>query len=77
MEETLRFLGRRLQQLRKEKKLKQHDLALLLGCSDSNYQKMEYGDVNVPTLTLVKLADFYDVTLDYLVGREEERQPRQ
>lgn len=73
MEETLRSLGRRLKQLRKEKNLKQHDIALLLGCTDSNYQKMEYGEINIACLTLIKLADYYSVTLDYLVGRSEYR----
>lgn len=73
MEESLLVLGKRLKLLRKEKKLKQHDVALLLGCSDSNYQKMEYGEVNIPGLTLIKLADYYDVSLDYLVGRSEEQ----
>ena len=73
MEETLHLLGQRLKQLRKDKKLKQHDVALLLGCTDSNYQKMEYGEINVACLTLIKLADYYDVSLDYLVGRSEER----
>ena len=73
MEKNLHLLGQRLKQLRKEKSLKQHDVAGLLGCTDSNYQKMEYGEINVACLTLIKLADYYGVTLDYLVGRSEKR----
>lgn len=65
--------GRRLKALRKEKGLKQKEMAELLGCTDRNYQKMEYGDINVPGLTLIQLADYFDVSLDYLVGRSEER----
>ena len=48
-------------------------MAEFLGCTDRNYQKMEYGEINVPALTLIKLADYFDVSLDYLVGRSEDR----
>ncbi len=73
MEKIMQPLGRRLKELRKEKKVKQKDMAAFLNCSERNYQKMEYGEVNVPGLTLIKLADFFEVSLDYLVGRSEER----
>ena len=65
--------GNRLKELRREKRWKQKEMADFLGCSDRNYQKMEYGEINVPGLTLIKLADFFEVSLDYLVGRSEER----
>ena len=65
--------GQRLKALRKEKNLRQKDVAELISCTERNYQKMEYGEVNIPSLTLIKLADYYDVSLDYLVGRSEER----
>lgn len=65
--------GQRLKALRKEKGLKQKEIADMLECTDRNYQKMEYGDINIPGLTLIQLADFYDVSLDYLVGRSEDR----
>jgi len=73
MEKIMLVFGQRLKLLRKEKELKQRDMAEFLGCSERNYQKMEYGDINVPALTLIKLADLFDVSLDYLVGRAEER----
>lgn len=65
-------LGRRLKELRKERKLKQKEMARFLECTDRNYQKMEYGEINVPGLTLIKLADFFQVSLDYLVGRSDD-----
>ncbi len=34
---------------------------------------MEYGEVNVPSLTLTALADYFGVTTDYLLGREGEK----
>ncbi len=73
MEKVMQPLGRRLKELRKEKKVKQKEMAAFLDCSERNYQKMEYGEVNVPGLTLIKLADFFGVSIDYLVGRSEER----
>jgi len=73
MEKVMRPLGRHLKELRKEKKVKQKEMAAFLNCSERNYQKMEYGEVNVPGLTLMKLADFFEVSIDYLVGRSEER----
>ncbi len=50
------------------------EMARFLECTDRNYQKMEYGEINVPGLTLIKLADFFQVSLDYLVGRSDDRE---
>jgi len=73
MEKVMLPFGQRLKELRREKGLKQRELAELLGYTDRNIQKMEYGEVNVPALTLIKLADFFEVSLDYLVGRADQR----
>ena len=70
MEKSMEPFGARLKVLRKAKKLKQSDMALLLDCTDRHYQRMEYGYVNVPSLTLLKLADYFGVTTDYLLGRD-------
>ena len=61
----------RLKQLRKEKNLKQSDMAELLELTTRHYQQIEYGKVNIPALTLIFLADYFDVSLDYLVGRTD------
>ena len=65
--------GQRMKTLRKERKLKQVELADILGYTIRQYQRMEYGEINVPSLTLIKLADYFGVTTDYLLGRSEER----
>ena len=49
MEKIMEPFGARLKVLRKAKKLKQSDMALLLDCTDRHYQRMEYGYVNVPS----------------------------
>ncbi len=70
MEKIMEPFGNRLKALRKAKGLKQTDMALLLECTDRHYQRMEYGLVNVPSLTLLKLADYFEVSTDFLLGRD-------
>lgn len=66
-------LKERLVLLRKAKNLKQREMAELLDCTVQHYQRMEYGKVNLPSTTLLFLADYFDVTTDYLLGREERQ----
>ena len=63
----------RLRTLREEKGIKQAEMADVLGCTSRNYQRIEYGESNVPATTLMILADYFGVTTDYLLGRSEER----
>ena len=69
--EPLPAFAARLRALRRQKKQTQKDMAALLGCTVSNYQKMEYGQVNIPITTLMALADYFSVSTDYLLGRAE------
>ena len=71
--ETLQILGERLRLLRKERNLRQADVAQELEMTDVHYRRIEAGKINIPTLTLNFFADFYGVTTDYLLGRSEER----
>lgn len=61
-----------LQKLRKQKNLTQEDISDILGIKLSTYQKYERDAISPPYDTLIKIADFYGVTTDYLLGREEE-----
>jgi len=70
--ETLTILGQRLKALRRTAKKKQWELAKEMGCTTSNYQKIEYGQVNIPTTSLVFLAEYFGVSTDYLVGRTDK-----
>ena len=63
----------RLKELRKEKRVKQKDMAELLECTYNHYQHIEYGNVNIPSLTLETLADYFEVSTDYLLGRSDDR----
>ena len=71
--ETLQILGEHLRELRQERQLRQIDLAGVLHITDVHYRRIEAGKINIPTLTLCTLADYFGVTTDYLLGRSEER----
>lgn len=58
-----------LKSLRKEKKLTQAKIAQILGISRVAYTKYENGDNTPTTENILKLADFYNVSTDYLLGR--------
>ena len=64
-----------LLQLRKSRGYKQQELADTLGISLRVYQYYEHGEREPQLSTLVKLADFYDLSLDELVGRERDKGP--
>lgn len=67
------MIGDRLRELREERGMKQEDLASIINVerqSISNYEN----DKSCPSLeNLVRLADFFEVTTDYLLGRTKER----
>ena len=63
----------RLQMLREERGWKQSDMARRLWVSQSTYSGYETGKIQVPVDTLLKLADIYDVSMDYLMGRTDKR----
>ncbi len=65
--------GQRLRELRQERGGTQNSMAAYLGCTVSNYQKIEYGQVNVPALTLIALSEYFHVSIDYLLGRSDLR----
>ena len=73
MEENLIVFGTRLKELRKEKKLKQTEMAELLELAPRNYQRLEYGKTNVTAMTLMFLGDYFHVSVDYLLGRTDSR----
>jgi len=59
-----------LKQLRLKEGLTQNDLAKELGVLQAKISKYELGALEPNIKMLIKIADFFDVTLDYLVGRE-------
>jgi len=64
----------RMKELRKEKKLKQQELAEQFSVKLRTYQGYEYGESYPEVAKLLAIADFFDVSLDYLVGRSDVRE---
>lgn len=65
----------RLRDLREDADLNQTQLARFLGMSQTGYSKYETGENDIPTQVLNKLADFYGTSVDYLLGRTNNRKP--
>ena len=65
----------RIRDLREDKDLKQEDLAKLLNCTQACYSNYENGRRDVPAEVLEVLASFYDVSVDYLMGRTNVKTP--
>lgn len=66
---------RRIRDLREDRDLLQKDLADYLNCSQVCYSNYEIGKRDIPTETLSKLAEFYNTSTDYLLGRTDEKKP--
>lgn len=64
-------LNERLKELRAKKGLSQKQISKELNISDRNYQRYEYGTVEPVASTLIALADYFNVSIDYLVGRTD------
>lgn len=65
----------RLKDLREDKDLKQEDVARFLNISQTNYSKYELGKINIPISSLIKLSEFYNTSIDYLLGLTNEIKP--
>ena len=59
----------RLRDLREDRDLRQKDVAEFLGISQTVYSRYERGFQTIPVEHLLKLADFYKTTTDYILGR--------
>ena len=60
----------RIRDLREDRDLTQKQIAQLLGMSQTGYSKYETGENDIPTSILIKLANFYETTTDYLLDRK-------
>ena len=65
----------RIRDLREDKDLKQYAVAEFLMCDQSLYSKYERGERELPLRLAVRLAEFYGVSVDYLVGLTDEPTP--
>lgn len=66
------MLGERLKEQRIHKKLRQEDVAAKIGIARTTYAMYEQNKREPDNETLQKLADFFDVRIDYLLGRVDD-----
>ena len=66
---------RRIRDLREDRDLRQKDMAEYLRCTQVSYSHYELGKRDIPTDVLIRLADFYGTSMDYLLGRTDVKQP--
>ena len=64
-----------IRDIREDHDLSQKQMAELLNIGQTTYSDYELGRLNVPVAILHKIADFYGVSVDYLLGRTNEKRP--
>ena len=74
MEDCLQTFSVRLKELRREKGKTQREMALFIEKTERHYQHIEAGKINVSSMMLLKLADYFEVSTDYLLGRTDRRE---
>ena len=68
----MRTVYRRIRDLREDHDLNQTEVAKMLGMSQTGYSKYETGENDMPTEILIRLAQFYNTSIDYLLGQTDE-----
>ncbi|MBE6602435.1 MAG: helix-turn-helix transcriptional regulator [Ruminococcaceae bacterium] len=64
----------RIRDLREDKDMNQTQIAKILDMSQTGYSKYETGENDIPTTILIKLARFYNTSIDYLLGETDNPQ---
>lgn len=65
----------RIRDLREDHDLTQTQIAKLLGCTQQTYSRYETGEITIDIFNLIKLAEFYETSCDYLLGITDEFKP--
>ena len=64
----------RIQDLRRDADMSQKQLSEILHISQRSYSHYETGSRNIPVEMLIRLANYYDISVDYLVGRTDKKE---
>lgn len=67
------MIGQRIRDLRKQKKMSQSELAKIIGVTQTTIIAWETGKAEPSSSAVANLADYFNVTTDYLLGRPEEK----
>ncbi|MDE5936756.1 MAG: helix-turn-helix transcriptional regulator [Ruminococcus sp.] len=68
-------LNLKLRELREENSMSQAEMAKLLGCSQQTYSRYETHTTEIPLEQLIFLADYYDTSVDFLLGITNHNEP--
>ena len=63
----------RIRNLREDADMTQTEIAKILNCSQRVYSNYERGELDIPTDILIKLANFHNVSVDYILGRTNNK----
>lgn len=66
---------KRIRDLREDHDLTQKQIAEILNMSQTGYSKYETGENDLPSVILIKLADYYNTSIDYLLNRTNTFKP--
>lgn len=66
------YMYPRIRDMREDHDLNQTQVAKMLGMSQTGYSKYETGENDIPTTVLIKLARYYDTSIDYLLGETND-----
>lgn len=65
----------KLRDLREDRDLTQADIAEILNVNQITYSRYERGDINIPLDVLIKMALFFDTSIDYILNVTDEKKP--
>ena len=72
--EVMYIMYKRIRDLREDRDLNQTEIAKILEMSQTGHSKYETGENDIPTAILIKLANFYNTSIDYLLGETDQRE---
>ncbi len=67
----MKKMYRRIRDLREDRDMTQTEMGRILTCSQRVYSNYERGELDIPTDILIKLADFHEVSVDYILERTD------
>lgn len=65
----------RIKSLREDRDIRQKDIAKALSVAQTTYSDYELGKLNIPIPVLIRLADYYGTSVDYLIGLTDIKTP--
>ena len=65
------YMNLRIKDMREDNDLTQKQISAIIHCDQSLYSKYERGEREIPLAIIIKLADYYNTSIDYLIGRTD------